>query len=254
MSVESLHSAFQGLDSKMAKMIASGRTDAELAGCLQREWSSTFQRDLSGPAIKGMVSHYRAVHRSSGGKRKTRRAQRGGMAPLDYVMGQGTTAAVYGQFPVPMYSDPSVMQSLDMNRFFESPIGRSCNATGGFDAPTQRGGAAFGANSDYDAPTQKGGASVEELKAQLDKERQQDKELQQEGGGLLDALGMGHMPASVPRNVVEMGVSAVQGHPIANPPATPVAAAIPAQPVALTPYTPTAISQISDLAPIYKGY
>lgn len=233
MSVESLHSAFQGLDTKMAKMIASGRTDAELAGCLQREWSSTFHRDLSGPAIKGMVSHYRAVHRSAGGKRKTRRAQRGGMAPLDYVMGQGTTAAVYGQFPVAMYSDPSVMQSLDMNRFFESPIGRSCNATGGFDAPTQ-----------------KGGASVEALKAQLE----EDKELQQEGGGLLDALGMGHMPASVPRNVVEMGVSAVQGHPIANPPATPVAAAISAQPVALTPYNPTAVSQISDLAPIYKGY
>ena len=237
MSVESLHSAFQGLDTKMAKMIASGRTDAELAGCLQREWSSTFQRDLSGPAIKGMVSHYRAVHRSSGGKRKTRRAQRGGMAPMDYVMGQGTTAAVYGQFPVPMYSDPSVMQSLDMNRFFESPIGRSCNATGGFDAPTQ-----------------KGGASVEELKTQIEEEGEHDKELQQEGGGLLDALGMGHMPASVPRNIVEMGASAVQGHPIANPPATPVAAAVPAQNVPVTPYNAMAVSQISDLAPIYKGY
>ncbi len=244
MSVESLHSAFQGLDTKMAKQIAAGRTDSELASCLRREWSTVFHRDLSAPAIKGMVSHYRAVHKSAGGKRKTRRSaknQRGGMAPVDYVMGQGTTAAVYGQFPVAMYSEPSVIQSLDMNRFFESPIGRSCNATGGFDAPTQSGGAL----------AQREGATVEDLKAQQEGEA---KEKEQQGGGLLDALGMGHMPASVPRNVVEMGVSAVQGAPIANPIRTPVAASVPPHPVALTPYNATAISTISDMSPVYQGY
>jgi hypothetical protein len=255
MSVESLHSAFQGLDTKMAKMITSGRTDSELASCLRREWSTVFHRDLSTPAVKGMVSHYRAVHRSSGGKRKTRKSsaksQRGGMAPLDYVMGQGSTAAVYGQFPVAMYSDPSVIQSLDMNRFFESPIGRSCNATGGFDAPTQRGGAALGAYSNFDAPTQRGGYSVEDLKAQQEKEKELGS---QQGGGFLDALGMGHMPASVPHNFGEIGVSALRGAPIANPVRTPVAASIPAHPVSLAPTNATAISTISDLSPVYQGY
>ena len=248
MSVESLHSAFQGLDTKMAKMIAAGRTDSELASCLRREWSTVFHRDLSTPALKGMVSHYRAVHKATGGKRKTRKSsaksQRGGMAPMDYVMGQGTTAAVYGQFPVAMYSDPSVIQSLDINRFFESPIGRSCNATGGFDAPTQRGGAS--------APTQLG-ASVEDLKAQQEQEK--EKELgSQQGGGFLDALGMGHMPASVPRNFGEIGVSALRGAPIANPISTPVAAAVAPHPVALTPHNATAISTISDLSPVYQSY
>lgn len=213
MSVEGLHSAFQGIDAKMAKMIRAGRTDSELAVCLLKEWSTTFHSDLSAPAVKGMVSHYRAVHRASGtGSRRTRKAQRGGMAPLDYMLGQGTTALTYGQFPTAIYTDPTVIQSLDMNRFYESPIGRSCNATGGFDAPTQT------------------------------------------GGGMLDALGMGHMPASVPRNVVETGVSTIQGHPIANPPSSPVAAAVPVSHVTPAPYDASAIPSLGSLKPVYQGY
>lgn len=215
LSVEGLHSAFQGIDTKMAKMIQAGRTDSELAACLMKEWATTFHNDLSIPAVKGMVEHYRAVHRVSG-SRRTRKAkaksQRGGMAPLDYVLGQGTTALTYGQFPTAIYTDPTVLQSLDLNRFFESPIGRSCNATGGFDAPTQT------------------------------------------GGGLLDALGMGHMPASVPRNVVETGVSTLQGHPIANPPSSPVAASVPMTHPTPAPYDASAIPSMGSLKPVYQGY
>ena len=234
MSVEGLHSSFQGIDNRMAKMIAAGRTDGELAACLRREWSSVFHRDLSAPAIKGMVSHYRAVHRVKTGKRHTRKAkQSGGMAPLGYMMGQGTTAQVYGQFPVAIYSDPSVIKSLDMNRFFESPIGRSCNATGGFDAPTQTGG----------------GESVEAVKALFEKQQKN-----QQGGGVLDAIGMGHMPASVPRNFGEIGASALAGHPIANPASSPVASVVYVPQSTPTPYDATAINPISSLAPIYQGY
>ena len=234
--MEGLHSAFQGIDNRMAKMIAAGRTDGELSACLRREWSSVFHRDLSAPAIKGMVSHYRAVHRVKSGKRLTRKAkQSGGMAPLGYMMGQGTTAQVYGQFPVAIYSDPTVIKSLDMNRFFESPIGRSCDSTGGFDAPTQKGG----------------GDSVEELKASFEQQKQKNS---QGGGGVLDAIGMGHMPASVPRNAIEIGVSAVQGHPIANPASSPVASVVHVPQSTLTPYDATAINPISSLAPVYQGY
>jgi hypothetical protein len=220
----------------MAKMIAAGRTDGELAACLRREWSSIFHRDLSAPAIKGMVSHYRAVHKVKTGKRQTRKAKQrqvGGMAPLGYMMGQGTTAQVYGQFPVAIYSDPSVIKSLDMNRFFESPIGRSCNATGGFDAPTQTGG----------------GESVEAVKALVEKQQKN-----QQGGGVLDAIGMGHMPASVPRNFGEIGASALAGHPIANPASSPVASVVHIPQVTPTPYDATAINPMTSLAPIYQGY
>jgi hypothetical protein len=239
MSVEGLHTAFQTIDARMAKMIGAGRTDGELASCLRREWSNTFHRDLSAPAVKGMVSHYRAVHRV-GARRTRRRRQKGGMAPLDYMMGQGTTAAVYGRFPVAIDTNPTVIQSLDMNRFFESPIGRSCNATGGYDAPTQMGGA-----------TAQRGSTVEELKHEVE---QQQKGKQQTGGGVLDAIGMGHMPASVPRNIVEMGVSAVQGHPIANPNSSPVAATVHVPTSAPAPYDATAINPITSLAPIYQSY
>lgn len=246
MSVEGLHTAFQTIDTRMAKMIAAGRTDGELASCLRREWSNTFQRDLSAPAVKGMVSHYRAVHRV-GARRTRRRRQKGGMAPLDYMMGQGTTAAVYGRFPVAIDTNPTAIQTLDMNRFFESPIGRSCNATGGYDAPTQSGGG-------IEAPTQ----TVEELKGEIEQQQRAKQQTGgsnlQTGGGVLDAIAMGHMPASVPRNVVEIGVSAVQGHPIANPNSSPVAATVQVPLSTPAPYDATAINPISSLAPVYQAY
>jgi hypothetical protein len=162
------------------------------------------------------VSHYRGVH-GRGKTRKAGRGQRGGMASLDYTMGQGTTAPVYGRFPVEI-SSPQPLAALDMTRFFESPVGRSCDATGGFPAPAQRGG------------------------------RRSDRS--QHGGGFLDALYTPHMPASVPRNVAEMAVSTVQGAPISNPPPSPVAAHVQLYQPQPHVYDAKAIQPISTIAPL----
>lgn len=141
MTVEGLHAAFERVDKKIRAMIARGATDSELAACIKHAWSAQFHTAVSAPALKGMVGHYRAVY---GGKvRKTRKAQRGGMAPLDMTMGQGVTASVYGRFPVEMGTYSGAMNRLD--RFFESPISRSCDSTGGAPAPAQRGGGLFDA-------------------------------------------------------------------------------------------------------------
>lgn len=233
-TVEGLHSTFEKIDARVRTMIERGKSDPGLASCIRKAWQEFFQQDLSNPAIQGMIRHYRSVY-SPKGKRGTRKAsratrdehfthQKGGMAPLDFTMGQGITGAVYGRFPVEMGATPSVVGSLD--RFFESPIGRSCDSTGGYPAPPQTGGRRNTRRMTRD----------------------------QQGGGLFDALLQPHAPASVPRNVLETGLSTIQGAPIRNPPATPIAYSASLRDVGTQPFTPSAISSMSSLAPIYQGY
>ena len=220
-TVEGLHASFGKIDGKVKTMIAKGATDSELARCIQKTWSEQFHMSLSMPAVKGLILHYRAVH-PAGAKRKTRK-QRGGMAPVDWTMGQGTTDFTYGRFPVEIGTTPQVLKALDLGRFYESTGGRSCDATGGHAAPGQQMG---GKRSGYSR--------------------------KQHGAGILDAIGMGHAPASVPRNVVETTVSTVQGHPIMNPPPSPVAATTNMAVYEPKPYDASSISSISSLQSLYK--
>jgi hypothetical protein len=205
MSVEGLHASFERIDKKVRAQINRGATDSALAACIRHAWSDQFHTPMSAAALKGMVGHYRRIYGSK--VRKTRK-QRGGMAPLDWTMGQGTSAAVYGRFPVEMGTYDGAIKSLD--RFYESPIARSCDTTGGKPAPAQS------------------------------------------GGGLFDAFAMGHAPASVPRNVIETTVSAIQGNTIANPPRDPTVSAL--QMASFTPQPfPVPAHTISTLAPVYSA-
>ena len=207
-TVESLQASFESIDKKIRGLIERGKTDSSVLEQLKRTWDEHFHTTLSPAALRGLMMHYKATS-----KRTTRKAsQRGGMAPIDHTMGQGITGAVYGRFPVEIGTSPQVIRSLDMGRFFENPISRGCNSTGGFDAPRQT------------------------------------------GGGIIDAVGMGHMPASVPRNTLETTVSAIQGRTIADAPATPVAASVATVNAAPQPFDTTQVSQITSLAPIFKGF
>ncbi len=209
-TVESLQASFESIDKKIRTLIARGKTDASLLEQLKRAWNEQFHMSPSPAALRGLLQHYRATS----SKRVTRKAekQRGGMAPLDYTMGQGSTDMVYGRFPVEIGTSSQVVRALDMDRFFENPISRGCNSTGGFDAPKQT------------------------------------------GGGVFDAAMMGHMPASVPRNVLETTVSATQGHTIANPSPSPVAAHVATVTPSVQPFDTTQISQFTSLAPVFKGF
>lgn len=209
LSVEGLHAAFEKLDRKVVAAIRGGASDGALSDVIDRAWSGLFHTSLSSPAARGLVHHYRAVH---GSRRRSSRKQRGGMAPLNWTLGQGSTAAVYERFPVEMGVAPKAVAALDLGRFYESQVSRACDSTGGMPAPGQS------------------------------------------GGGLFDAIGMGHAPASVPRNVVETGISAVQGSIIANPPADPVRATVPLQVPDPKPFNTTAVSSLSSLGQIYSGF
>jgi len=219
MSVEALHGAFEKMDRRVVGAIRSGISDRDLAQVIESSWSGIFQNELSAPAARGLVEHYRSVHGDGAvkGKRRTQRRgrgrkQQGGMAPLDWTLGQGSTAAVYGRFPVEMGVAPKAVAALDLGRFYESQVSRACDSTGGAPAPGQN------------------------------------------GGGLLDVIGLGHAPASVPRNVIETGVSAVQGRTITNPPADPVRATIPIQNPEPRPFDTTAVSSLSAAGQIYSPF
>jgi hypothetical protein len=127
MSVEGLHASFERIDKKVRAQIMKGATDSALSSCIRHAWTEQFHTHMSAAALKGMVGHYRKMFGTS--VRKTRKAQRGGMAPVDWTTGQGVSAAVYGRFPIEMGTYPGAVKSLD--RFYESPIARSCDTTGG---------------------------------------------------------------------------------------------------------------------------
>jgi hypothetical protein len=222
-TVEGLQASFESIDRKIRELIERGKTDSSVTETLRRAWSEHFHMSLSPAALRGLLHHYRATS-----KRRTRKAtkQQGGMAPIDHTMGQGTTSVVYGSFPVEMGKTPQVLRAFDLDRFYESPISRSCNSTGGFDAPRQSGGS----------------------------RRQTADNQQQIGGGILDAFLNGHMPASVPRNTIETTVSAIQGRTIADAPATPVASHVATVAPTVKPFDTTQVSSITSLAPIFKGF
>jgi hypothetical protein len=135
-SVEGLRAAFDKVDIKARSAIEAGKSDAAVADAIDKSWTNLFHHGLSTTALKGLTMHYRALYRS----RKTRKnKQRGGMAPMDWTLGQGTTAAVYGSFPVEMGATARTVGALDLDRYFENSISRSCDGTG-YAPPKQAGG------------------------------------------------------------------------------------------------------------------
>ena len=223
MSVEGLHASFEKIDGKIRGLVQKGATNAELGACIRRSWAHHFQRPVSEAAIKGLVAHYRAMYTSV---KKTRKSQnqKGGMAPLDYQVGPGSSAVPYGVFPSEM--GRVALSALDNERFFESPVGRHCNTTGGEAAPQYGGG----------------------------NRRSRSRKASQRGGSLWDSLTNGHAMGSVPRNVLETGVSVAQGAPIMNPNPDPVHQTWTMAQNPLTPYDTTSIHQYQTLAPTYTGY
>lgn len=211
-TVEGLHASFGKLDEKVRAMIMKGCTDRQLTSCIRKEWSGLFHTDLSTPAVRGLVMHYRAVHK---GTRKTRKQkQKGGMAPMGWNMAQGTTNPVYGRFPMEIGTTPQAIRGLDMGRFFESNVGRTCNTTGGRPAPSQG---------------------------------------KQGGGSFAAAMAQGHFPATIPHNTIQTIGSSLQGAPIVNPPADPVSATTHLSTYTPQPYDARALMQIDTMAPVYRS-
>jgi hypothetical protein len=95
---------------------------------LKTTWKRVFKKDLSTTAAESFARYYKMM-RSKGKKthkggrrlrRATQRRQRGGAAytlpstPVNYGMVPGLLTQTYGQFPVPVDTDPSSLRDLDV--------------------------------------------------------------------------------------------------------------------------------------------
>ena len=188
---------------------------------------------ISESAVKALIMHYRAVHSGPGG-RKTRKQkrQKGGMAPLDYMMGQGLTSQSFGRFPVEMGTTPNVIADLDLGRFYESNAGRSCDTTGGHNALTQRGGRRRQKN-------QSGGAVSlwDQMMAP---------------SNIASTIYNGHAPHSVPINTLQGVANAAMGGTPLAPGPSPVAPTVNLSTYIPRPFDATGIANLSNYASIYK--
>jgi hypothetical protein len=220
MTVDSLHASFEQIDQRVRHMIEKGCTNAALEACIRRLWSQQFHQELSKPALQGMITHYRALYKTQ----KTRKVQKGGMAPLDYAGGQGTSE-VYGRFPVWEGSSPQYVNDLGLiNRTCESSIGPGCTRQqGGRYSRKQRGGSIYDTVGSFLG-----------------------------GGGIGAAMRNGYAPASVPANSLQQITGAIQARPVPGngDPTVPQ--------WSTTSFTPKPYDSASQttfhLSPVYTGY
>ena len=101
---------------------------------LRKKWRGLFDTDLTEVSAKSFVAHYREMRsKSTRGRkinkktrrgRKAQRAQRGGTAPLNYVMTPGADVSVYGRFPVEVDTDPGSIKDLDV--YFQNALTLGC--------------------------------------------------------------------------------------------------------------------------------
>lgn len=226
MTVDSLHASFEQIDAKVRHMIEKGCTNSGLEYCIRRLWSQQFHQALSRPAIIGMISHYRVLY-----GRKTRKNQKGGMAPLDYAGGQGNTDAVYGRFPVFEGSSPKFVENLGaVNRTFESSIGPACTAQAGGRRRSIR----------HKGLRQKGAGIFDTLAYGIT------------GAGVGESVRMGHAPASVAPNTVQTTVGAFQASPVPGK-SDPTVPAWKIQAFDPKPFDAASLSTF-QLSPVYTGY
>ena len=97
---------------------------------LQKKWHALFGTNLSDLSAKSFVTHYREMRSKSTRNRKSKkvtrrgRKQRGGVAPLNYVMTPGADVSVYGRFPVEVDTDPGSIKDLDV--YFQNALTLGC--------------------------------------------------------------------------------------------------------------------------------
>jgi hypothetical protein len=116
--------SIKDLQSKLKRFNAIAKT-TESADELQSAWRRLFHSNLSTQGANSFAQYYREMRSKSkqgGARRKTlrrrktrtKRRQRGGVAPVNYAMTPGIYGQTYGEFPVPVDTDPGSIRDLDV--------------------------------------------------------------------------------------------------------------------------------------------
>lgn len=129
-TVEMLHTSFKKMDDTIRGMISKGMSDTAIRCKLRNEWKTLFQQNISDTAIQGLLIHYRSLSKEKEKEKGKGKGQKGGMAPLDYTLGQGTTAHTYGNFPTDTTTNQRFIHDLDATRNYDSSIGKACQKGG----------------------------------------------------------------------------------------------------------------------------
>jgi hypothetical protein len=98
----------------------------------KKRWKELFNKPLSSQSAHSFATYYKDMRSNTQGSRGSRknrrnhasRKQRGGAAPLEYVMSPGLNIQTYGRFPVEAGTDPASVRNLDV--YFRDSLTADC--------------------------------------------------------------------------------------------------------------------------------
>jgi hypothetical protein len=186
MTIQELKKDLATFTKEAKQVVQSAKSDEEAQKELRTLWKRLFHGSLDAESAKGFLHHFR-----TGSSKKTRRRQRGGMAPIAYQMGPGVPSAMtHGSFPTDVSKDSISQRDLDV--YFNSGMSRTAG-TEAWRFPTVPAG--MGSN-------------------QVGGRRQSRKRKSQRGGGTL-LQTIGHIPflGTAPPSLVQTGYGAYSGQP-----------------------------------------
>jgi len=142
MTIQELRRDLATFTKETQAAVRKSSNDIDALKAVQTSWKTHFHGRLDTESAKGFVNHFRQSK-----SKKTRRNQRGGMAPIAYQMGPGVPSAMTnGHFTTDISTDPASLRSLDETipkigmlqtagtetwRFPTVPAGMGSNKVGG---------------------------------------------------------------------------------------------------------------------------
>jgi len=187
MTIQELRQDLAAFTKETQAAVRKSSNDIDALKAVQTSWKKHFHGRLDTESAKGFVNHFRQSK-----SKKTRRNQRGGMAPIAYQMGPGVPSAMTnGTFTTDVSTDKASQHDLDV--YFNSGMSRTAG-TETWRFPTVPAG--MGSNK-------VGGG------------RKTRRRKQRGGASLLETIGQLPFQAAVPPTMLQTAYSAYSGQPSA---------------------------------------
>jgi len=182
-------------------------------GSLQSKWESLFHMSLPKKSAHSFAEHYRNMKDT-----RKHRKQRGGVAPLDYVMTPGSNVGVYGRFPTEIGTDPASIRDLDV--YLHDALTMDCGSPSVFPTPPVD----MGSNKVGGKRGKKNTRRALKQRKTLRKQRlNRRRTWKARGGNLATSLAMHPYLSSTPPNVFQAATNMWSGNPAPVPfPSSPV--------------------------------
>lgn len=149
LTIPQLRKAFESVNSETKKLLEKHPINDESIASFKKLWKKSFGKVIDNQTAE---SYLRLQSKTSKGKRgKTHRKQKGGVAPVDYMLrpgldgSQGTVQGVYGSFLPYVSSELGVHGNMTNNIAMDSDCGIvNTSPTVAFDMGSNKVGGGFG--------------------------------------------------------------------------------------------------------------